>query len=291
MSELRAIPLGQIRAGDNDRKEFDSDELAGLALSIEVSGLATPIKVRPVDAGLDGTVWEIVAGERRFRAHQLLGLETIDAIVEVQDDERASAQMLVENLQRKDLNPVEEANAYRSRIERFGSSVEEVARIAGVSVKRVEARLSLLNLAPDVLELARVGQIKVWFATQLARLDVNRQVIALRELQRQPNMRWDDFGLLVERLLMEQEQQSMDLDDLLRNEEWSPPPKVGRRFTRTQLVETLAALVAAADEVALGAWSTDRERGEAVFTALERGRAALEWEKVNRPVTAEGASQ
>lgn len=290
MIDAREIPLSEITAGSNDRKVFDERELGELAASIAESGLAMPIKVRPCDSSPEifsaevTPLYEIVAGERRFRAHQLLGRETIAAIVEEMGDEHASAQMLIENLQRKDLNPVEEANAYRERMTRFGQSIEDIARVAGVKPQRVRDRLRLLDLAPDVLELARVGQLKVWFATQLARLDHNRQVVALRAYQRTPNMAWDDFAFMVERLVGEQEQQTMDLGDVLQIEEWvKHRPRGPRRFTRSELVESLAATVLVLETLS-GEQMSDDEWG-----ALVKGRAALAGEGKNL-TTAEGAT-
>jgi ParB/RepB/Spo0J family partition protein len=244
MTTLTDLPLSEIRPGNNDRKVFDPKELRELADSIVENGLAMPIRVRPADEALDGTRYEIVAGERRFRAHELAGLPTIRAIVEPLEDLAAASLMLIENLQRRDLNPVEEAWAYQDRMARFGQSVEDVAKIAGVRPTRVRERLSLLNLAPDVLELTRTGQLGPWFATQMARLDVNRQVLALRTYQRTPNMAWDDFGAMVEKLLTEQNQCSLDLGDVLQMEEYVASRDRGpRKFTRRQLLEVIAMLV------------------------------------------------
>lgn len=106
------VPLGQIRAGNNDRTAFEPRALEGLAESIRELGLLQPITVRPCSPDLDGTTFEIIAGERRFRASQLLGNPTIPAIIREAlsaDDRAASLAMLVENVQRADLDPIEEA--------------------------------------------------------------------------------------------------------------------------------------------------------------------------------------
>lgn len=174
--EIRDLPVNQIRAGSNDRKDFDQVELQDLADSIANYGLAQPITVRQVDG-----MYEIIAGERRFRAvSQVLKRETIPAIVKELDDEAASAVMLAENTSRADLNPIEEANAYQSRITRFNWSVERIASVAGVSKDRVKSRLTLLKLSEQSQWLVKVGQFPVGHAVAMTVLDHNRQAIAVR---------------------------------------------------------------------------------------------------------------
>jgi ParB family transcriptional regulator, chromosome partitioning protein len=142
---IQAIALAEIHVANNDRKHFDAKSIEDLAGSIKAHGLAQPITVRRIADG-----FELVAGERRFRAHQLLGVATIDAIVRDLSDEGAAGIMLVENTGRVDLSPIEEANAYRRRIDEFGSTPAEVATAAGVSSIRVKYRLDLLNLRPEI---------------------------------------------------------------------------------------------------------------------------------------------
>jgi ParB family chromosome partitioning protein len=146
------IPVQQVRPGANDRTSFDEAGISDLAASIEVHGLAQPITVRP-----HGDGFEIVAGERRFRAVKHLGRTTVPAIVRDYTDEQASAVMLLENVQRADLDPVDEAHAYQSRIDRFGLTVGQVAEMAGVTAARVCTRLPVLRLFPEAQHLVRVG--------------------------------------------------------------------------------------------------------------------------------------
>jgi ParB/RepB/Spo0J family partition protein len=263
---MTALLLTEIRAGDNDRKAFDPADLADLAASIEAAGeLHFPILVRPVDPGLDGVRYEIVAGERRFRAHQLLGWATIDANVVEKTDEDTSMAMLVENVQRVDLNPVEEAWAYHERIEQFGLDVDTLAARIGRKPAMIRARLKLLDLAPDILELARVGQLGPEKAGQLARLDHNRQIIAVRTWRRTPNMAWDDFMVMCRELENQQNQDTLPLDGdglLILDEFMAHRPDKVRRLSRAQLVALI-------EKMAPSVWSVDRELGDEAYAAVE----------------------
>ena len=130
MTVVERVPIDAIAPGDNDREDFDAAALQELADSIGQYGLAQPITVRPV--GRDR--FQIVAGERRWRACRLLGWPTIPALVREMDDETASGVMLLENVQRAELNPIEEARAYARRMARFGWDVDRVAAAANVAV-------------------------------------------------------------------------------------------------------------------------------------------------------------
>lgn len=126
---------------DQPRKVFDADKLAELAESIKVNGLQQPIKVCPDSEGR----FKIVCGERRWRAHGLAGLEHIQAIVEVMTDDALADAAIIENLQRLDITPLEEAHAFQGRLD-AGVSLDELAQRLGVSVRQIEFRLMLLRL-------------------------------------------------------------------------------------------------------------------------------------------------
>lgn len=143
MTEVQMVPVALIAPGDNDREEFAETALRELADSIAQHGLAQPITVRPSDGG-----YQIVAGERRWRAVRLLGWKAIPALVRELSDETASAIMLLENIQRAELNPIEEARAYRKRMMQFGWNAAQTARAANVPEERVRMRLMLLSFAP-----------------------------------------------------------------------------------------------------------------------------------------------
>lgn len=180
------LPIVAIVAGDNDRTVFDDAGLTELAESIRVNGLAQPITVRWLEKR---DCFQIVAGERRFRAHKLLGKPTVRALIADMTDEEASAVMLAENTGRKDLDPVDEAQAYQSRMTRYGWDAKTVAEKAGVSVQRVNNRLKLLALRDDLLHLVRTNNLQLGYAQIIAEadLDRNRQLMAIRKLQENPS--------------------------------------------------------------------------------------------------------
>lgn len=206
MSQIVEIPCGQIVPGNNDRKVFDLAALEELAASIRQHGLAQPITVRPIG----GDRFQIVAGERRFRAiSQVLRRPTAPCIVREMNDEEASAIMLAENTGRADLNPIEEANAYERRMQRFGWSVEKIAEVAGVSADLVKRRLSLLRLVDDVQHLVAFGNMPIGHAETMTPLDNNRQMIALRIYRESKGLTLSQFRHIVSELLTEQSQESL----------------------------------------------------------------------------------
>jgi len=198
------IAMALIVYGDNDREDFDATGLRELADSIAQHGLAQPITVRPYGNGL-----QIVAGERRWRAVKLLGWATIPAMVRELNDEAASGIMLLENVQRAELNPLEEARAYRKRMDNFGWDAARVAQTANVPVERVRLRLILLDLVGEAQELVRTGQLGVKYAYVMRDLDNNRQRVALRYLNQVDTPKLKEFRELCGRLLAEQAQDVM----------------------------------------------------------------------------------
>ena len=187
------IRASAIRAGCNDRKSFNPQKLAELAESIKRFGLAQPPTLRPIGSG----IYEVVAGERRIRAmRDILGWTEINAQVVELNDEQASAVMLLENTGRDDLNPIEEAAAYKARIENFEWTVDETAKAAGVSKAQVNNRLRLLELSPDIQEVVRVKVFPANYAIKIAHLDPNRQRFLMHHWKQNPSMgmiRWRDM--------------------------------------------------------------------------------------------------
>ncbi len=192
----------KIVAGNNDRKAFDAVALRELADSLEAHGLAQPITVRPI-----GERYEIVAGERRFRASQLAGWTTIPAIVREMGDEEAAAIMLIENVQRVDLNAMDEAEAYQKRQAQFGWSVAEIAKHAKVPASRVRARLALLDLVPQVQTLVRGGSMPLGYAEVMVDLDANRQVLSMRYFSQAKRPTIAEFRAVCGELLAAQSQE------------------------------------------------------------------------------------
>ncbi len=158
------VNINDIEPNRNQpRKEFDEEALNELAGSIERYGLIQPIVVRPT---LDGR-YTIIAGERRWRACRIAGLNEVPIIVKETDDRTLMELALIENLQREDLNPVEEALGYRSLIDEFELTQEEVAERMGKSRSAVTNALRLLGLEKDELEALRQGKISAGHARAL----------------------------------------------------------------------------------------------------------------------------
>lgn len=149
------LPLGQVIANpDQPRKIFSREELDDLVESIEQVGVLQPIVVRP-----KGGAYEIVAGERRWRAAQEAGLENVPAIVKEIDDKEAFQISLIENIQRQQLNPIEEARGYHRLVEEFGLTQEQVSEVVGKKRASIANTLRLLNLDDEVLRLVETEEL------------------------------------------------------------------------------------------------------------------------------------
>lgn len=148
---------------EQPRKDFAEDALAELADSIEKYGVLQPLLVRPF--GENG--YQLIAGERRWRAARLAGLTEVPVVIREMTDEEAAALSLIENLQREDLNPVEEAFGYRKLMEDFSLTQEEAAEKVGKSRPAVANALRLLKLPAEVLDLVRAGKISAGHARAL----------------------------------------------------------------------------------------------------------------------------
>jgi ParB family chromosome partitioning protein len=164
--EQRMIPLDRISPSPfNPRKSFPEGELEELANSIREKGLVQPIILRPV--GALGQHYEIVAGERRWRAAQKASLHLVPAIVRALTDQEALELAIIENVQRADLNAIEEAGGYRELIERFGYTQEELSQIIGKSRSHLANTMRLLKLPDAVQKLVRDGQLTAGHARAL----------------------------------------------------------------------------------------------------------------------------
>lgn len=152
---------------EQPRKEFNESALSELSKSIEKNGVIQPILVRPVAGG----AYQIVAGERRWRASRMAGLTEIPVVIREMSDEDAAVFALIENLQREDLNPVEEAEGIRSLIEEFGMTQEEAADRVGKSRTAVTNTLRLLKLPENILSMVAKGKITAGHARALISLE------------------------------------------------------------------------------------------------------------------------
>ena len=180
-----SLPVTQIQAGKyQPRTRMDEVSLSELAASIKTQGIMQPVLVRPIDAGqgvtngADGARYEIIAGERRFRAAQMAGLDEIPVLVRDVDDQNAAAMALIENIQREDLNPLEEAQGISRLISEFDFTHEQAAQAVGRSRSAVSNLLRLVNLAAPVQTMLMAGDIDMGHARALLAVD-NASQIAL----------------------------------------------------------------------------------------------------------------
>jgi ParB family chromosome partitioning protein len=178
--QLREIDIDRILPNSHQpRKNFDEDSLNELAVSIRTHGVVQPIIVRPLDDGF----FQLVAGERRWRASQRAGLTRIPAVVREAGEQPALEIALIENLQREDLNPIEEAQAYERLIIDFGLTQEEVARRVGKNRATIANMLRLLKLPPEVQQWLRENQLSTGHAKALLSLsDLNAILDSARKI-------------------------------------------------------------------------------------------------------------
>lgn len=182
-SPYQLLPIYKIEPNpDQPRQDFDEEELQALADSISVHGVIQPLTVRETGTGY----YQIIAGERRWRAARLANLTDIPVVIIEADDKKAMELALIENLQRQDLNPVEEALGYRSLIDVYGLTQEDAAARVGKSRPAVANALRLLGLCPEVLEQLRSGQLSAGHARAILTLkepkkqqDAAKKIIAL----------------------------------------------------------------------------------------------------------------
>ncbi|CAH0993029.1 putative chromosome-partitioning protein ParB [Sinobacterium norvegicum] len=176
---LKKLPIEWIERGKyQPRRDMNPQALEELAESIKAQGIMQPIVVRPI-----GTQrYEIIAGERRWRATQLAGLATIPALIREVPDEAAIAMALIENIQRENLNPVEEAVAFQRLRDEFGLTQQEVADSVGKSRAAVANLLRLLTLRDDVKTLLEHGDLEMGHARAILALDNEQQAIAAQQV-------------------------------------------------------------------------------------------------------------
>lgn len=182
-SAYQMLPIYKVEPNpDQPRQDFDEEELQALADSIEIHGIIQPLTVRELSSGY----YQIIAGERRWRAARMANLSDIPAIVIEADDKKVKELALIENLQRQDLNPVEEAMGYQSLMQEYGLTQEDAAKRVGKSRPAVANALWLLNLNPEVLEMVRQGKLSAGHAravlvlkTEKKQLEAAQKISAL----------------------------------------------------------------------------------------------------------------
>ncbi|HEX4928700.1 MAG TPA: ParB/RepB/Spo0J family partition protein [Burkholderiales bacterium] len=172
---LATLPVSQIRPGRyQPRTRMDEQALAELAASIRTQGLMQPLLVRPLGGGR----YELIAGERRWRAAQMAGLDQVPALVREVPDEAALAMALIENIQREDLNPIEEAAGIQRLVDEFRMTHEQAADAVGRSRSATTNLLRLLKLVKPVQEMVMQGKLDMGHARALLGLEGARQIEA-----------------------------------------------------------------------------------------------------------------
>ena len=180
---LATLPVGVIRPGKyQPRTRMDQQALAELAASIRAQGLMQPLLVRPVGASHGRDQYELIAGERRWRAAQLAGLTEVPVLVRDVPDNAALAMALIENIQREDLNPIEEASGLQRLIDEFRMTHEQAADAVGRSRSATTNLLRLLKLAKPVQAMLMQGTLEMGHARALLALDGARQIEAANRI-------------------------------------------------------------------------------------------------------------
>lgn len=176
--EVVEIDIARVKPGKyQPRLEFDKERLQELIESIKEKGVVQPVIVRPV-----GGEFELIAGERRLRAAKSLGMSSVPAIVKNVDDEQALELAIVENVQRENLNPIEEARAYRTLNDTFALTQDDIAKKVGKSRAAVTNAMRLLRLPEDIQDDISGGRITAGHAKVLLMMDEGRQQRNLRDL-------------------------------------------------------------------------------------------------------------
>lgn len=203
-SPYQMLPIHKVEPNPNQpRRDFDPEELQSLAESVGIHGVVQPLTVRELDSGY----YQIIAGERRWRAARMAELREIPAVIIEADDKKVMELALIENLQRQDLNPVEEALGYQSLMDDYGLTQEETAQRVGKSRPAVANMLRLLALNEDVLDMVRQGKLSAGHA---------RAIVALKteKLQKEAAQKISALGLSVRQAEM-----------LCKNLQKEPAPK------------------------------------------------------------------
>jgi ParB family chromosome partitioning protein len=178
-----ALPISALQAGKyQPRTKMDEAALRELADSIRAQGVLQAILVRPIDNANGSVTHEIIAGERRFRAAKLAGLTEVPVLVREVDDQAAAAMALIENMQREDLNPMEEAKGVQRLIEEFKFTHEQAAEAVGRSRSAVSNLLRLLNLAKPVQSMLMAGDLDMGHARALLAVDAATQIALANEV-------------------------------------------------------------------------------------------------------------
>ncbi len=243
-SAYQLLPIHRVEPNPGQpRRDFDEEELQSLADSISVHGIVQPLTVREISDGH----YQIIAGERRWRAARIAGLNEVPAVIIEADDRKTMELALIENLQRQDLNPVEEALGYRTLMDEYGLTQEDTANRVGKSRPAVANALRLLSLAPEVLEMVQKGELSAGHARAVLTLKTDK-------LQLQAARKIANLGLSVRQAEM-----------LCKNMAKEPAPKQETFFAVDYVAECEKAL------------SKQLGRGVKIVNGKRKGRFELEF--------------
>jgi len=258
------LKLGQLKPGRyQPRTRMDEGSLAELAQSIRSQGLMQPVLVRPLAAGS----YEIIAGERRVRAAGLAGLEEVPVLVRDVPDEAAAVMSLVENIQREDLNPLEEAQGLQRLIDEFHLTHDQAAQAVGRSRSAASNLMRLLNLTDAVQKLLMAGDIEMGHARALLALEAAEQILCANEVVAKRLSVRD-----TERLVARRSEKNAAVADP------TPTPAVEKSRDITRLEEQLADRLTAPVEIRLKRRGASTERGEIAiaFRSLDELNGVLD---------------
>lgn len=271
-----SLRLAELVPGQyQPRTRMDEGALYELAESIKMQGIMQPILVRPLTGGAHDGKYEIIAGERRFRAARIAGLDSVPVLVRDVPDEAAAAMSLIENIQREDLNPLEEAQGLQRLVKEFGLTHELAAQAVGRSRSAASNLLRLLNLADPVQTMLMAGDIDMGHARALLALDRAAQITAssqiaakkmsVREAESLVKKLSAEFSLKPEKLAKEKSRDTRrveeELADLLMAEVEVRVKKQVKRNGRREEVGELAIAFSSMDELN---GLIDRLRGQAL---------------------------
>lgn len=243
------LPVSALQAGKyQPRNQMDETALRELADSIRAQGVLQAILVRPIASGKAGVTHEIIAGERRYRAAQLAGLSEVPVLVRAVDDQAAAAMALIENMQREDLNPMEEARGVHRLIEEFKFTHERAAEAVGRSRSAVSNLLRLLNLAKPVQSMLMAGDLDMGHARALLAVDAATQIVLANQISAK-KLSVRDAERLATRANLDAKSSKQ-------------PPKSSKSRDLQRLEETLSDALATPVSIKFGA----RQRGEVIIS-------------------------
>lgn len=223
------IRLSEIEPNRNQpRKEFDEEALQELADSISKHGLLQPLLVRPIPGG----GYQLVAGERRWRASRMAGLSEVPAVVREMADGEAMELAMIENLQREDLNPIEEAAGYKYLMDNFGLTQEQVAETCTKSRSAVANAVRLLLLPNDILELIKIGELTAGHGRAILAInDEEMREQAVKMAQQGASVR--ELERFAQRKKSAEKPKAKTVDTFLRETEIALKESIGRRVKIT----------------------------------------------------------